>query len=174
MEKVNVKLLNVVGVKAPSYESNRASGMDIRANFDGLTSDEIEKRLTGKSVVTTVYGKDNDNVAILLRSGDRYLFPTGIKLAIPVGYEIQVRPRSGLALKHGITVVNTPGTIDADYRGEIGVILINNGHHGVVIGHNERIAQLVLTPVAKANFQLVDELDSTIRGEGGFNSTGNK
>ena len=148
--------------------------MDVRANFDGYSVEELQSRIQGNSVVTTGYGKDNDNPAILLRPGDRYLFPTGIKAAVPVGQEIQVRPRSGLALKKGITVVNTPGTIDADYRGEIGVILINLGTAGVTIEHGERIAQLVMTQVTPFEWSEVDKLPETVRGEGGFNSTGTK
>jgi dUTP pyrophosphatase len=109
---------------------------------------------------------------VTLRPGQRYAVPTGFAMAIPQGYEIQVRPRSGLAFKHGITVPNTPGTIDSDYRGELRVLLINHGLHDFTIERGDRIAQLVLAPVIQAAWQEVDELDSTLRGEGGFGSTG--
>lgn len=109
---------------------------------------------------------------ITLSPGCSALVPTGMRLAIPEGYEIQVRPRSGLALKNQITVLNTPGTIDADYRGDIGVILINHGKQDFVITPGMRIAQLVLAPVARAQFILQQELTATTRGEGGFGHTG--
>ena len=109
---------------------------------------------------------------LVLGPGERVLIGTGIAIALPEGYEAQVRPRSGLALKHGITMLNTPGTIDADYRGEIGVIVINHGREPFVIRHGERIAQLVVAPVVRATLVVVDELDSTSRGAGGFGHTG--
>ena len=102
----------------------------------------------------------------------RVLLPTGIAMAIPAGYEGQIRPRSGLAVRHGITCLNTPGTIDADYRGEIGVLLINLGAETVTITHGQRIAQLVIAPVTPAMLEAVDTLDITVRGAGGFGSTG--
>lgn len=107
-----------------------------------------------------------------LQPGERTLIPTGLALAIPPGYEGQVRPRSGLALKKGIALVNAPGTIDADYRGEIGIILINHGHEVVTIAPGERIAQLVITAVARASLSLADELPPTRRDAGGFGHTG--
>lgn len=113
MEKVKVLIEEVEGLTLPSYETEKASGMDVRVNFNGWSPEDAEKGIKGKSVVTTGYGESNNNIAILLRKGDRYLFPTGIKVAVPNGYELQVRPRSGLALKQGISVLNTPGTIDA-------------------------------------------------------------
>lgn len=109
---------------------------------------------------------------ILIPPGESALIPTGIKVAIPVGYEIQVRPRSGLALKNQITVLNTPGTIDADFRGEIHVILINHGKNPFVVTPNMRIAQLVLAPYIQANFTLTEALSDTKRGSGGFGHTG--
>ena len=108
----------------------------------------------------------------VLRPGARSLFRTGIAIELPVGFEAQVRPRSGLALKKGITVLNTPGTIDADYRGEVCVILINNGIEGQVVEKGERIAQMVIAPVVQAIFEEVSELDETERGAGGFGHTG--
>jgi dUTP pyrophosphatase len=110
--------------------------------------------------------------AVRLSPGERCLVSTGLALAIPEGYEGQVRPRSGLALRHGITIVNAPGTIDADYRGELQVILINLGQEPFEIRHGERIAQLVLAPVAHLSIDLVDELPPAVRGTGGFGSTG--
>jgi len=129
----------------PSYETAGSAGMDLRAaNSDALT----------------------------LAPGGRALIPTGLKLAIPLGYEAQVRPRSGLALKHGVTVLNSPGTIDSDYRGELKVILINLGQAPFIIQPGERVAQLVLAPVAQLPVVEVEALDGTARGEGGFGSTG--
>ena len=108
-----------------------------------------------------------------LKPGERALIPTGIKLAIPDGYEGQVRPRSGLAIKHGITLLNSPGTIDADYRGEVKVIIINHGQTDYVISPKDRIAQLVVAKVAKVTFTCVEMLDDTKRNDGGFGHTGN-
>lgn len=109
---------------------------------------------------------------VVIAPGARYAVATGLAMAIPHGFEIQVRPRSGLALKHGITVPNTPGTIDSDYRGELKVILINHGAQDFAIARGDRIAQLVLAPVVQGGWIEVDELDATARGEGGFGSTG--
>lgn len=132
------------GVELPTYATHGAAGLDLRANTD-----------------------------VDLEPMQRKLIPTGIRLAIPEGYEGQIRPRSGLANRHGVTMVNTPGTIDSDYRGEIGIILINLGQDAVHFKRGERIAQLVVTPVAKARLVCVQSLDETHRGEGGFGSTGN-
>ena len=110
--------------------------------------------------------------ALLMRPGQRAAVSTGFAVAIPDGYEIQVRPRSGLALKHGVTVPNTPGTIDSDYRGELKIILVNHGEEHFQIARGDRIAQLVLAPVTRARWDEVEELDETQRGEGGFGSTG--
>ena len=134
-------------VALPSYETAGAAGADVRAN------------LPGKASVT-------------LEPGARALIPTGLRIEIPLGYEVQVRPRSGLALKHGITLPNTPGTIDSDYRGPLGVIVLNAGQEAFEITHGERIAQLVVAPVVQAEFELVDALGETERGAGGFGSTG--
>jgi dUTP pyrophosphatase len=110
--------------------------------------------------------------SVTLAPGKRALIPTGWSFAIPAGFEGQVRPRSGLAMKHGITVLNTPGTIDADYRGELKVVLANFGDEDFVVRHGDRIAQLVISPVAKASLRVVTSLDTTIRGDGGYGSTG--
>jgi dUTP pyrophosphatase len=111
-------------------------------------------------------------VAVTLAPGERVLVPTGLALAIPPGFEGQVRPRSGLALKKGVSLVNSPGTIDADYRGEIGIIIINHGQETVTIAPGERIAQLIIAPVVRAEFVEVDELAATRRNAGGFGHTG--
>ena len=129
----------------PSYETEHAAGMDLRAAV--------------KEPVT-------------LEPGARTLVPTGLRIALPEGYEAQIRPRSGLALKHGISLPNTPGTIDADYRGEIGVIMINLGQEAVVIRRGDRIAQMIIAPVTKAEWEVSESLDETVRGEGGFGHTG--
>ena len=131
----------------PSYETAGAAGADVRANRMGETP-------------------------ITMEVGTRALIPTGLRLAIPEGYEIQIRPRSGLALKHGITLPNSPGTIDADYRGPLGVILMNSGDALFTVEHGMRIAQMVVAPVVQAKFSSVETLDDTARGMGGFGSTG--
>lgn len=134
-------------VALPSYETAGAAGADVRASFP-------------------------DRGAITLEPGARALIPTGLRVEIPDGFEVQVRPRSGLALKHGITLPNTPGTIDSDYRGPLGVIVLNAGQEPFEIAHGDRIAQLVVAPVVQARFELVDDLADTARGDGGFGSTG--
>lgn len=135
------------GLVLPAYETAGSAGMDVRAAVP-----EAEP--------------------MVLKPGERALVPTGLSLAIPEGYEIQVRPRSGLAAKHGLTCLNTPGTIDSDYRGEIKVILINLGAEPFTIQRGERIAQLVLAPVTRLAWREVDALGETDRGAGGFGSTG--
>ncbi|MGR3503107.1 dUTP diphosphatase [Pseudaestuariivita sp.] len=134
-------------VPLPAYATAGAAGADVRANFED--------------------GKD-----ITLAPGARSLVPTGLALAIPDGFEVQVRPRSGLALKHGLTLPNAPGTIDSDYRGPLGVIVMNAGTEPVTLTHGMRIAQLVVAPVVQATFAEVAALDDTERGAGGFGSTG--
>lgn len=134
----------------PSYETPGAAGADIRANL------RPEDRETG----------------FTLDQMHRAIVPTGLRVEIPPGYEMQIRPRSGLATKHGISLPNTPGTIDSDYRGPLGVALINLGAEPYTIQHGERIAQLIIAPVVQAAFQMVDALSDTTRGSGGFGSTG--
>lgn len=131
------------GLDLPRYATTGSAGMDV------LSAEQLS-----------------------LKPGQRHAVATGLALAIPAGFEIQVRPRSGLALKHGITVPNTPGTIDSDYRGELKIILINHGDESFAIERGDRIAQLVLAPVVQAAWSEVDELDETTRGDGGFGSTG--
>jgi dUTP pyrophosphatase len=138
-----MRLPNGEGLPVPAYATAHAAGMDV------VSAEEI-----------------------ILNPGDRHPVATGFALAIPEGYEIQVRPRSGLALKHGITLPNAPGTIDADYRGELKVLLINHGADPFPIKRGDRIAQLVVAPVQLASFVEVDMLDDTVRGQGGFGSTG--
>ena len=131
----------------PRYESAQAAGADLRANFP-------------------------DRTGISLAPGARALIPTGLHLEIPAGYEVQLRPRSGLALKHGITLPNSPGTIDSDYRGPLGVALINLGAEPYLVSHGDRIAQIVIAPVVQARFEVAESLSDTARGVGGFGSTG--
>jgi len=142
---MHVKVNNQSKHHLPIYETVGSAGMDVRAHIDA---------------------------PIELKPLQRALVPTGLFLEIPIGYECQVRPRSGLALKRGITVLNSPGTIDADYRGEIKVIAINHGREPFTVQHGERIAQLILARVEQAIIHEVDSLDDTQRGEGGFGSTG--
>lgn len=144
---MKVKLINKSKHDLPKYESAGAAGLDIRANI---------------------------NESVVLQPLERTLIPTGLFLEIPQGFEAQVRPRSGLALKKGITVLNSPGTIDADYRGEVGVILINLSNNEFIIEDGERVAQLVFAKVEQANFELTADLSETQRGTGGFGSTGLK
>lgn len=142
---LSIKKLEHFKGDLPKYETEGSSGLDVRAQLD----------------------KD-----LLLEPGQRTLVPTGLSMAIPYGYEIQARPRSGLAFKQGVTVLNTPGTIDADYRGEVKIILVNLGKESFVVKDQERVAQLVLCPVVQAKIEEVEELPETQRGEGGFGSTG--
>ena len=135
------------GLALPAYETADAAGMDLRAAVE-------------------------ESAPVMLAPGARAMVPTGLAIAIPPGYEAQVRPRSGLAAKHGITCLNSPGTIDADYRGEVKVILINLGQEPFVIKRGERIAQMIIAPVTRAELTVVSELDETKRGAGGFGSTG--
>ena len=138
------------GIALPAYETDGSAGMDIRANFPADIRDE----------------------GIVLAVGARALILTGMKFEIPLGFEVQIRPRSGLALKHGVTLVNAPGTIDSDYRGEVGMILINLGNEPFRITHGERVAQMVFAQVARCEITEVTSLTTTERGAGGFGSTG--
>jgi dUTP pyrophosphatase len=144
-----VPLPHFAGLPLPDYETAQAAGMDLRA---AAPEDE----------------------PLILAPMARALVPTGLTMALPEGYEAQVRPRSGLAAKHGVTCLNTPGTIDADYRGELKIILINLGEADFVIRRGDRIAQMVIAPVTRATIQQVETLDETGRGGGGFGSTGRR
>jgi dUTP pyrophosphatase len=135
------------GLPLPAYETAQAAGMDLRAAVP-------------------------DDEPLTLRPGSRFPVPTGLAFALPPGFEGQVRPRSGLAFKHGVTCLNSPGTVDADYRGEVKVILINHGEEDFVIRRGERIGQLIIAPVVQAVWAEVESLDETVRGAGGFGSTG--
>jgi dUTP pyrophosphatase len=141
------KLPHFADLPLPAYETAQSAGMDLRAAL-------------------------GEGAHVDLLPGRRALIPTGLSIALPPGYEAQIRPRSGLALKHGITCLNSPGTIDADYRGEVGVILVNLGWEGFRIARGDRIAQMVIAPVVQAGWLEMDDLDETERGEGGFGSTG--
>ena len=144
MTEILIKKLSEKAI-IPKYETDGASGLDISACID----DEIN-----------------------LDPGTKILVPTGLSIAIPRNYEVQIRPRSGLAVKNNISVLNSPGTIDSDYRGEIKVILFNHGKSDFLINNKDRIAQMILTPVIKMEFEETDNLPETVRGEGGFGSTG--
>ena len=144
MVKVLIKKLNP-DVELPSYKTNGASGVDLMAFVDK---------------------------PIKIAPNSSHLIPTGLSVAFSNNYEIQIRPRSGLAAKNNITVLNTPGTIDSDYRGEIKIILFNHGTKDFIINNKDRIAQMILMPVAKIKFEEIDNLPDTVRGEGGFGSTG--
>ena len=144
-----VRLPHAADLPLPAYESAQAAGMDLRA---AVPEDE----------------------PLVLRPGSRFPVPTGLAFALPPGFEGQVRPRSGLAFKSGVTCLNTPGTVDADYRGEVKVILINLGEEDVTIRRGDRIAQLIVAPVVQAQWVEVENLDETARGAGGFGSTGGR
>lgn len=144
---VKIKIVNRGRQQLPAYATELSAGMDLRANIDE---------------------------SITLNPMERRIIPTGLYMALPPGYEAQVRPRSGLAFKHGITVLNSPGTIDADYRGEIGVLLVNLSNEPFVITEGERIAQMVIARHEQGLFEEVDQLDQTERGEGGYGHTGVK
>ncbi len=144
---MKINIINQSKHVLPAYETVASAGMDLRANL---------------------------SEGLLLKSGERLLVPTGLFIALPEGYEAQIRPRSGLAFKYGITVLNSPGTIDADYRGEVKVLLINQGAEDFEIKDGERIAQMVIAAHARIEWNSVNELKETERGDGGFGSTGKK
>ena len=144
---VQIKVVNKGNQPLPKHQTSQSAGMDLRANIDA---------------------------PVLLKPLDRKLIPTGLHIALPEGYEAQIRPRSGLAIKKGITVINTPGTIDPDYRGDIGVVLVNISNEGFVVQPGDRIAQMVINKFEQAEFEFVEELDETERGEGGYGHTGIK
>ena len=144
---VQIKVVNKGNQPLPKYQTSQSAGMDLRANIDA---------------------------PILIKPLDRKLIPTGLHIALPEGYEAQIRPRSGLAIKKGITVINTPGTIDPDYRGDIGVVLVNISNEDFVVQPGDRIAQMVINKFEQAEFEFVEELDETERGEGGYGHTGIK
>ncbi len=144
---MKIKIVNTSKHALPAYETDASAGMDLRANLDA---------------------------PVALKSLQRHLVPTGLFIELPVGFEAQIRPRSGLAIKKGITLLNSPGTIDADYRGEIKIILVNLSNDEFIINDGERIAQMIIAKVEKAEWQQVDNLEETLRGAGGFGHTGLK
>ena len=144
---VQIKVVNKGNQPLPKYQTSQSAGMDLRANIDA---------------------------PVLIKPLDRKLIPTGLHISLPEGYEAQIRPRSGLAIKNGITVINTPGTIDPDYTGDVGVILVNISNEDFVVQPGDRIAQMVINKFEQAKFEVVEELDETERGEGGFGHTGTK
>lgn len=144
---VQIKVVNKGNQPLPKYQTAQSAGMDLRANI---------------------------NAPVLIKPLDRKLIPTGLHIALPEGYEAQIRPRSGLAIKNGITIINTPGTIDPDYTGDVGVILVNISNEDFVVQPGDRIAQMVINKFEQAEFEIVEELDETERGEGGYGHTGIK
>ena len=144
---VQIKVVNKGNQPLPKYQTSQSAGMDLRANIDA---------------------------PVLIKPLDRKLIPTGLHIALPEGYEAQIRPRSGLVIKNGITIINTPGTIDPDYTGDVGVILVNISNEDFVVQPGDRIAQMVINKFEQAEFKVVEELDETERGEGGFGHTGIK
>ena len=162
---MKVQVINKSGNELPKYETPQSAGMDLRADLWSIN----EKFLFYTHVVRR---EDSTIDYITIEPGGRALIPTELYTAIPKGYEVQIRPRSGLALKYGVTVLNTPGTIDADYRNGWGVILMNHGTGPFKVYQGDRIAQAVLAKVEQIEWQEVSELDSTDRGLGGFGSTG--
>lgn len=146
-DMIKIKVINKGKQQLPTYATPQSAGMDLRANLD---------------------------TPVTIRPMERKLIGTGLHIALPIGFEAQIRPRSGLALKHGITVLNTPGTVDADYRGEIMVLLVNLSNDNFIVNDGERIAQMVIAKHEQAEFSVVDELDTTERGEGGYGHTGVK
>ena len=162
------KIINILvdgNTAPPVYQTVGASGLDLQANLT------IAPEIYGAPNV--LYGEPlGYSEKLIIYPGTRVLIHTGLKVGIPKGYELQIRPRSGLALKHGIMLANSPGTIDSDYRGDIGVIVINLGNEPIVIEHGMRIAQAVLTEVIKIEWNFVTDVDNTTRGDGGFGHTG--
>lgn len=146
MDRIDVKIINKSHHPLPAYGTFEAAGMDVRAYLP--------------------------EAPLVLHPGERALIPTGLFIQLPQGYECQIRPRSGLALRHGLSIVNSPGTVDADYRGEIGVILINLGQEDFTVNDGERICQMVITRYSHVKWEEVKELDHTVRGRGGFGHTG--
>lgn len=192
---MKVQVINKSQWELPKYETLFSAGMDVRGDFSriklvdgkpekfffdadvvgiGLMEDpnskgvvDKEGNYTGEKLPTIQVAK-----TIEIKPGGRCLIPTGLFIALPKGYEAQIRPRSGLALKHGLTVLNSPGTIDADYRGEVGIVLVNTSNHPVRIKDGERIAQMIIAKHETIEWEAVEELPSTERGEGGFGHTG--
>jgi dUTP pyrophosphatase len=163
---MEIQVIKSTTNELPQYGTIESAGCDLRAELSLINPKFLfNVDITYKTLEETIQ-------KITINPGGRALIPTGLKFALPVGYEAQVRPRSGLALKYGITVLNTPGTIDSDYRGDVGVVLINHGTEPFVVNQGDRIAQLVISQITQVQFVPVDELSETNRGTGGFGSTG--
>jgi dUTP pyrophosphatase len=162
--KMQVQIVKNTLNALPTYGTPEAAGCDLRAELSLVNDKFLYNAQRGTS--------DGKTMMIVINPGGRALIPTGLHIALPVGYEAQIRPRSGLALKSGITVLNTPGTIDSDYRGDVGVILINHGTEPFCVMQGDRIAQMVITKAEQVDFIQVNELNETDRGTGGFGSTG--
>lgn len=163
---MKIQVIKSTTNELPQYETIESAGCDLRAELSLINTNFLfNVDVFHKTLEETVY-------KIIINPGGRALIPTGLKIALPAGYEAQVRPRSGLALKHGITILNTPGTIDSDYRGDVGVILINHGSEPFVVEQGDRIAQLVINEIIQGVFVEVDVLTETERGAGGFGHTG--
>lgn len=160
---MKIQVIKNTDNELPKYETTDSAGCDLRAELNLINEDFLFN--------AWVFYPENGEIVLKIAPGGRALVPTGLKMAIPNGYEGMVRPRSGLALKHGITLVNTPGCVDADYRGDIGVILINHGDKVFTVNQGDRIAQLIINKVEQVEFEIVNELDDTARGSGGFGST---
>jgi dUTP pyrophosphatase len=163
---IKIPVINSSNNPLPKYETDGAAGMDLLAY---IPHGSLNFNVKGESIEVSI--DEDGNRCIKLNPGGRVLIPTGLKIAIPEGFNVDIRPRSGLALKYGITVLNTPGLIDEDYRGDVGVILINHGKYSFEIRNGDKIAQMVLVNYSKVNFELSDTLPDTNRGEGGFGST---
>ena len=167
--RVTVHIVNNSTNELPEYASILSSGMDVRANIKNINIKQLNEKSNSRYFYTIA-----ELNQVVLEPGGRCLIPTGLQVAIPAGYEIQIRPRSGLAFKEGVTVLNSPGTIDADYRGDIGIILYNSGEAPVIITHGDRIAQLILAKVEQIVWRPRKTLPETTRNEGGFGHTGIK
>lgn len=171
---MKVSIINESRHQLPKYETSLSAGMDICGDFSRITlvDGKPEKFFFDADVVAIGLIEAPVASTIEIKPGGRCLIPTGLFIALPKGYEAQIRPRSGLALKQGLTVLNSPGTIDADYRGEIGIVLVNTSNQPVRIKDGERIAQMVIAKHETVEWEVVEELPSTERGEGGFGHTG--
>lgn len=160
---MDIQVIKSTNNELPVYETVESAGCDLRAELSLL-----KNKFLFNAETRTIEGKSS----VVIYPGGRALIPTGLQIALPQGYEARIQPRSGLALKHGITVLNTPGCIDSDYRGDIGVILINHGTSSFTVSQGDRIAQMIVSKVEQVQFNVVAELNETERGSGGFGHTG--
>lgn len=161
---MKVQVINKSGNELPKYETPQSAGMDLRADLQNIK----EKFLFNCELVRN----PNFTVkSVIIKPGGRALIPTGLQIALPKGYEARVQPRSGLALKNGVTILNSPGCVDADYRGDVGIIVINHGFDNFEINQGDRIAQIIISKVEQITWEIVETLDETERGDGGFGHT---